>query len=258
MLDPLWFHVPKPCPRAPLRLYCFPHAGGGAAAFRGWPELLGDAAEVVAVRLPGRENRFAERRYRRMADVVAALVRALDSGLGRPFAFFGHSLGALVAFETACALAAAGKPQPAHLIVAASSAPGRSRASPPLHALPTDALLTERLREFGGMPDEVLAQGPLLSLLLPTVRDDFEIGETYRHTAAEPLYQPVTALGGTRDRTVSEEELRAWRDVTAGPFGVRMLPGGHFFVREAPLLTAACVVDALAAGPAAGRPGPRS
>jgi len=124
-----------------MRLYCFHHAGGGAATYRAWPELVGSDVEIAAVRLPGRENRFAEPRFRRMADVIAALHGPLSASLDRPFAFFGHSLGALVAFETARVLHRAGGPGPVHLFAAASPAPGHGGRGDPLYALPTAALI---------------------------------------------------------------------------------------------------------------------
>jgi surfactin synthase thioesterase subunit len=244
MLDQLWFHVPRPRGEAALRLYCFPHAGGGASAYRSWPELIGADVEVVAVRLPGRESRFAEPRFRRMADVVAALCGPLSASLDRPFAFFGHSLGALVAFETACVLARAGAPSPVHLLAAASPAPGRGGRDGPLHTLPAHALI-DRLREYGGLPEPVLAQHALLSVLLPTIRDDLEIGYAYHAADIGCLRCPVTVLGGVDDRSVSAEDLAGWEAVTDGPFAIRLVPGGHFFVGEAGASTMASIVEAL-------------
>jgi medium-chain acyl-[acyl-carrier-protein] hydrolase len=252
MPDPAWFHVPVPRPDAPLRLICFPHAGGGAAAFRGWPDLMGRYIEVAAARLPGRENRFAEPRLRRMPDAVRALTAALLPSLDRPYALFGHSLGALLAYETARALAAAGRPEPVHLVVAASRAPGHQQDGPPLHSLPDDAAFVARLREFGGLPDEVLAQTALISVLLPTVRDDFELAESYRPPPGPPLHCPVTALAGSADRTAGSADLERWRTATTGPFRVRTAPGGHFFVSDAAATTAALVKDALGAVERAG------
>ena len=168
-----------------MRLYCFHHAGGGAAAYRGWPDAAGTGIEIVAVRLPGRENRFVEPRFRRMTDVAEALRGPLRAGLDRPYAFFGHSLGALVAYETALMLARDAAPPPVHLFAAASPFPDRDEASgpgSPLHALPDDSLI-ERLREYGGIPGSVLAERGLLAVMLPTIRDDLDSGPLTGHRA---------------------------------------------------------------------------
>src|SRR5690242_12788229 len=162
-----------------MRLFCFPHAGGGASVYRHWPAALGEQIEVVAVRLPGRENRFGEPRYRRMAPVATDLRAVLWPWLGLPYAFFGHSLGALIAFETARRLTASGAAGPVHVFAAACRSPWATPAGPDLHTLPTGALI-ERLRGYGGLPTEDLADPDLLRVTLPTIRDDFEIGETYR------------------------------------------------------------------------------
>jgi medium-chain acyl-[acyl-carrier-protein] hydrolase len=247
VLDRLWFYVPRPCPEARLRLYCFHHAGGGAATYRAWPELVGRDVEIAAVRLPGRENRFAEPRFRRMADVIAALHGPLRASLDRPFAFFGHSLGALVAFETARVLHRGGGPAPVHLFAAASPAPGHGGRGAPLYTLPA-ADLIGRLREYGGLPDAVLAQHTLLDVLLPVIRDDLELGYTYHATAGGRLRCPITVLGGTDDPMMSPDDLTRWRTAAEGPFQIHLVPGGHFFVTEAAASTTASVVSALEPG----------
>src|SRR6266540_72652 len=123
MPDSRWLHRPRPRPAARMRLFCFPHAGGGAAAYRSWPDLIGEDIDIVAVRLPGRENRVVERRYRRMADAVTDLCPVIRPLLTLPYAFFGHSLGTLVAFALACRLDEGDAPAAAHLFAAASRAP---------------------------------------------------------------------------------------------------------------------------------------
>jgi medium-chain acyl-[acyl-carrier-protein] hydrolase len=249
MLDQLWFHAPRPCPDAALRLYCFHHAGGGAAAYRGWPAAVGPCVEIVAVRLPGRENRFAEPRFRRMADVVEALEGPLRAGLDRPYAFFGHSLGALVAYETARVLARDGCPPPVHLFAAASPFPDREwRHGSRLHTLPDDVLI-ERLRGYGGLPEPVPAQQGMLAVMLPTIRDDLEVGATYRAPGTGGLPCPVTVLTGADDQTVSPEGLANWRMATSGSFQIRVIRGGHFFVTESVADTAGNVLTALGLRP---------
>jgi medium-chain acyl-[acyl-carrier-protein] hydrolase len=247
MLDQLWFHAPRPCPDAALRMYCFHHAGGGAAAYRGWPEAIGPSVEIVAVRLPGRENRFVEPRFRSMADVVQALRGPLRAGLDRPYAFLGHSLGALVAYETARALVRDACPPPVHLFAAASPFPDRERPRSPgsrLHALPDDVLI-ERLRAYGGLPESALAQREMIAVMLPTIRDDLEIGSTYEAPGTGLLPCPITVLAGTDDHTTSQEGLANWRTATTGPFRIRVIRGGHFFVTESVEGTAGSVLAAL-------------
>lgn len=217
-------------PEAATRLFCFPHAGGGAATCRDWPDRVGADIEVVGVRLPGRESRFAERRYRRMAAAVTDLCAALRPHLTGRYAFFGHSLGALLGYEAARRLATAGT-GPAHLFVAGCAAPHRPGVEGPLRDLPADAFIA-RLRDYGGMPAEVLAQPDLVRVMLPTIRDDFEIVETYRPGPVGSLRCPVTAWGGDADRTVSVPDLSAWADVTGDRFAMDMFTGDHFFVSD--------------------------
>src|SRR6266545_727426 len=208
MPDSRWLHRPRPRPAARMRLFCFPHAGGGAAAYRSWPDLIGEDIDIVAVRLPGRENRVVER------DAPAA----------------------------------------AHLFAAASRAPHAPPRGPALYDLPAGALI-EQLRAYGGMPAEVLEQRDLLQVLLPTIRDDFELGETYRPARAARLGCPVTALGGAADETVSRQDLAAWQDVTTGPFELAVVPGGHFAASRAESGVTALVGAALRQGLPARRSG---
>ncbi len=237
-----------------MRLFCFPHAGGGAAAYRSWPDLIGEDIDIVAVRLPGRENRVVERRYRRMADAVTDLCPVIRPLLTLPYAFFGHSLGTLVAFALACRLDEGDAPAAAHLFAAASRAPHAPPRGPALYDLPAGALI-EQLRAYGGMPAEVLEQRDLLQVLLPTIRDDFELGETYRPARAARLGCPVTALGGAADETVSRQDLAAWQDVTTGPFELAVVPGGHFAASRAESGVTALVGAALRQGLPARRSG---
>jgi surfactin synthase thioesterase subunit len=246
-----WFFHPLPRPAAAIQLICFPHAGGGASAFRTWPEPLGPDIDLLAVRLPGRESRFAAPRYRRMTDLVTDLCAALHDRLRPPYAFFGHSLGALVAYETACRLAGTGGVEPVRLVAAASAAPHRRYRYGALHDLP-DAELIDTLCEFGGMPAEVLDDHELLCALLPMIRDDFEIADTYRPAASGRLHCPVTALGGARDRSVDAADIAAWPQVTVGAGEVVTVPGDHFFVHQPESGTIRIVKDAVAVDPALG------
>ncbi|WP_305787980.1 thioesterase II family protein [Symbioplanes lichenis] len=208
------------------RLFCFPHGGGGAGAFRRWKAELAPSIEVVPVHLPGRESRFAEPLLTSVAAVVTALVGPLSARVRGPFALFGHSMGALLAYETAAALTDRGLP-PAHLFASGHHPPHLPPATPAMHGLP-DAELVARLAEFGGTPPELLGDPALMELLLPRLRADFEICETYRYAARPPLPVPITVFAGRDDPSVDVGELGRWGDLTTEGAEVHILDGGHF------------------------------
>jgi surfactin synthase thioesterase subunit len=236
-----WFACRQRRPEATARLYCFPHSGGLAGEYLRWADHLA-GVEVWALQLPGRGGRQGEPPYVRMRPLVEALVSG-TSFEGR-FALFGHSLGTLVAYETARALRAAGRQPPAWLFVSAYAAPHLPRRSSPAADLP-DADLIDRIdRTYGSLPPEVRADTELLSLVLPAYRSDLAIVETYTHDPGEPLECPITVIGGTDDEP-AEAELAAWRRHTTGPFDLHLLPGGHFYFRQQRDALLAIVADAL-------------
>lgn len=227
-----WFPYRQPRPDARLRLFCFPYAGGSAAAFRGWQGELPEAVELWPVQPPGRERRMAEPPFTRLEDLVAALENLLVPLLDRPYALLGHSLGALVAFELMRHLVAIGAPPAVHLVVSGSRAPHLPLPwSSPHHAMPVPQLM-ERLRELGGTPPEVLEHPELMELILPVVRADFEVLETYSFAAGEPLEVPISAFGARDDPEVSPEAVEAWREHTRGAWHSRLFDGGHFFIQQ--------------------------
>ncbi len=235
-----WLYRPAPRARPALRLFCFPYAGAGAAAFRDWDRGLPAELEVAAVRLPGRESRFLEEPYQALEPLIAALC---DEVMARhrdvPFAFFGHSLGALVAYELTCALHERGAPLPAHLFASGRVAPHLKDPDGDVHRM-SDAQLVVELRERGQTPEEILENEELLEMLLPAVRADFAVAELYQPRHQPPLPLPLTAFGGAEDPDVPEYAVRAWAEHTRAAFSSRMFPGGHFFLDEqrAPLLRA--------------------
>jgi medium-chain acyl-[acyl-carrier-protein] hydrolase len=216
---------------APLRLFCFPYAGGGASVFRGWPQLFGRGVEICAMQLPGRENRIREAPFTDMHLLAARVADELAPLLpGKPFAFFGHSLGAVLAFELARELRRRGLRMPVHLFASAATAPQVVEdVDPPRHTM-SDADLVDELRRLGGTSAEVLEHEELLALLLPLQRADFTVIETYRYSDEEPLDVPITVFGGLEDSTVTEEKLKPWRVQTRAPFAMKMFPGDHFFL----------------------------
>jgi len=215
-----------------LRLFCLPYAGGAASAYRTWADGLSPEVEVCPVQLPGRGSRFREAPFRKVADLVPALADGLLPLLDCPFALFGHSMGALVAFELARELRRRGVGAPVLLALSGHQAPQRPDAEPPFSHLPDAEFLEEVRRRYDGIPPEVLAEEELLQLLLPVLRADIQVLETYAYPKEPPLDCPISCFGGQDDPHVSLADLEAWRDETCGPLRVRTFPGGHFFVER--------------------------
>jgi medium-chain acyl-[acyl-carrier-protein] hydrolase len=232
-----WWPHGAPQASPPARLICFPFAGGGASVYRGWRRASEPALEVCPVQLPGREGRIREAPFRRIEPLADLLVEVLRPRLFPPYAFFGCSMGAFVAFELAHRLAAAKLPTPRALFVAAAGPPPRRRCREPLHRLADDAFLTA-VRNLDGTPDEALANAELMELVLPTLRADFELCETYESPERDPLPYPIIAFRGADDPSVTHDEVLGWEGLTRGGFRLVTLPGGHFLLesRSAELL----------------------
>lgn len=241
-----WLFLPRPVLRPRVRLYCFPYAGGNATVYRAWPRALAADVEVCAVQLPGRGTRFNEAPITSPAQMIDALEAALGPHLALPFAFFGHSMGALIAYELACRLRDRGGPAPVHLFLSGHSGPGLPPSEPPAHNLP-DAEFLDRLRRYGGTPEEILREPELLSLLLPVLRADFTLYETWRDAGHAPLDVPFCVLGGQDDASAGRDRLEGWRTRTRGSFALHMLPGNHFFLHSAEAALLRILDGALAA-----------
>jgi surfactin synthase thioesterase subunit/glycosyltransferase involved in cell wall biosynthesis len=220
-----------------MRLFSFPHAGGGTGAFAGWRQRL---PEACPVRLPGRESRSAEAPFDRMTPLVEALAAAIEPYLDRPFAFFGHSMGAAVAFELARKLRRLGLPQPCLLVASAARAPQFRRGYIPPPA-PSEAQFLAELRRLDGLPAEALDNPALLAGILPALTADAALYRGYVYADDAPLGFAIRAYGGSDDPNVRSEHLEGWASQTNASFGVRLFPGGHFF----PHASQEAVLDAL-------------
>jgi medium-chain acyl-[acyl-carrier-protein] hydrolase len=240
----LWVKPARPNAQARARLFCFPYAGGGASVYYKWAELLPPQSELCPAQLPGREMRIGEQPYQRLDPLVEATASALLPFLSRPFAFFGHSMGALLSFELARYLRRNYGISPIHLFVSGLGAPQLPRLRPPIHEAPDSEFLSEIVR-LNGTPKEVLEHSELLGLMLPLLRADFAVCETYEFSAEEPLSCPISAYGGLEDEDSVRDRLEPWREHTSGAFTLRMFPGDHFFLNSARALLLRAVAVAL-------------
>ena len=225
-----WLHS-KPPAGARLRLYCFPYAGGSAASFAAWQAALGPGIEVCAVQMPGRGNRFREPPETVMETLVEKLVQVIAWQPAGPFAFFGHSLGALVAYEVARALEGRALAAPQYLIVSGCAAPRQRGERRALHLL-DDVELLASLERYNGTPAEVLANRELMEMLLPMIRADFALASEYTYRPAPPLCMPLMALAGQHDEGITGEQIAAWSRESVRPCPVTWFDGGHFFINE--------------------------
>ncbi|MGW1901808.1 thioesterase II family protein [Streptomyces hirsutus] len=245
-----WFRVHRRVAEPRLRLLCFPHAGGTAQLFHGWPALLPADVEVLAVRYPGRQDRLAEPCIESMAAMADAVATALRPWLDRPLALFGHSMGACVAYEVALRLETRGT-GPAHLMVSAHEAPQRAERAA-LHEA-DDATLINHVRRLGDMHSEAYDIPELRDLLLPALRSDYRLIESYHPTHPTPVKAPLAAYVGQDDTSCALDGVRAWSDLTTpGSFDLRAFPGDHFYLvpRQADV-----VADVAARLARAGHPG---
>ncbi|MBF0287225.1 MAG: thioesterase [SAR324 cluster bacterium] len=232
MLQPeQWIVIPKPVSHAKLRLFCFPHAGGGIASFSQWIQHLPTDIEVCLILLPGRENRFKETTYTDINLLIHDLGEVLSGYLDRPYAFYGHSMGALVSFELARYLRRNQRPGPSHLFNSAHRAPQLISRFPPLHKLPSEKFL-DTLRQLQGTPDEILNNHEMMELMYPTLQRDLQLCENYEYSPEPPLQCPITTYGGLKDHRTLPEELEDWGIHTYAAFQLHLLEGGHFFIQD--------------------------
>lgn len=216
-----------------VRLFCFAHAGGGSGFFRPWRKPLAPEIAVTPVVLPGREARWREVAYIRMENLIDPLCEAMLPYLDRPFALFGHSMGAAVAYEVARRLSDGPTGPPLCLIVSARRAPHLPPRQPPIYKLPTDEFMAQ-IELLNGTSSNILRESALLRALLPALRADFELNDIYSPSSWEPLSIPISAFVGENDPLASTGEMGRWCELTVGEFILRSFDGAHFYLSGAP------------------------
>lgn len=224
--DNPWIAYHRPPVKPWLRLFCLPYAGGSASLYRHWQNLLGNEIEVCPVQPPGRERRLSEPCMTRVDDIVRAMIQALDPAFDEPFAFFGHSLGASVAYEACRSLSAKGRP-PQALVVSGRRTPGLPALVGPIYKL-SDEEFRKEIFDLAGTPKEVLEHPELMELLTPMLRADFEMNDTYEPSALPPLKCPIFAYTGIDDEDVPKADIEGWGEKTQGDFHLKVIPGDHF------------------------------
>ncbi|RKE22704.1 thioesterase II family protein [Streptomyces sp. TLI_171] len=244
-----WLRRYHPAPSGAPRLVCFAHAGGSANFWYPLSAALRDRVDVTAVQYPGRQDRYAEPPLTDLHELADRIAGALLPGWpgAEPPALLGHSMGALLAYETGLRLAAATGRGPRLLVASGRRAPSAVRTERGLHDASDEDLLAE-LSDLGGTVPAVLADPELRELFLPPLRADYRAVETYRHRPGVRLDCPVTVLTGAADHKVTAAEAAAWSEHTAGPVEVRTWPGGHFFLTDHQEALTALLADRLTAG----------
>ena len=225
------FLRPRPVVAPRLRLFCFPYAGGSATAYHPWPTALPADIELVAVQYPGRATRMREAPCTRMEALLDDIERGIVGQLDRPYAFFGHSMGATVAHELTRRLLAGSRPPPRQLFISGRSAPQLPSRRAAIHALP-EAEFIASMRDFNGTPAEIFEHRELMEMMLPIIRADFQVLETWSYEDRGAIDIPLSVFGGIADPGVPIENLDAWACCTTARFKRHMFPGDHFFLQQ--------------------------
>lgn len=228
----VWFENLSQRRSASLRLFCFPYAGGSTQAFWSWRRHVPPEADLCLVHLPGRGKRFRERPFKNLKRLVNMIANQLAGDLRQPFAFYGHSMGAVICFELARKLRRQYRLEPAHLFLSGRRAPHVSPRERTIFNLPHDEFVAQIVK-LNGTPHELLENSAAAELFLPLLRADLEMVETHEYRPSERLSCPISIYGGSQDTDVLLADLHAWREHTSGAFKVRLFPGDHFFIHSA-------------------------
>ena len=215
---------------AKVRLFCLPFAGAGSSVYRSWSKHLPPFVDVCPIQLPGRENRLSEPAAVRAEPLAREIAQAILPFLDKPFAFFGHSMGALLAYEVARKLRAGHGFEPVQLFASAHGGPHLPEIDRDVYKLSDDEFV-EHLRTLNGTPQAVLDCPELMELLLPGLKADFELLGTYDYKPEAPFSCPIAVYGGLQDQSVTPEQMDGWQIHTTGSFTVRLLPGDHFYLK---------------------------
>lgn len=236
-----WFVYPRPRPAASLRLFCFPYSGAGPHIYYPWLDEFPDEIEIAPVQLPGHGARIYEPPGDDLPTMVLSLCQALVPHLTGPFAFFGHSLGALLCYEVARELRRSGQPLPCRIFAAGRQAPHIPAKFVSVRELGRSEFV-EMLRRYQGTPEALLRNQDVFDLFLPVIRADFLLAESYVYREEPPLACAISSFGGLDDEWVEHGDVRAWAQHTTGLFSARLFPGNHFFIHGArsPLIRAVC------------------
>jgi surfactin synthase thioesterase subunit len=244
-----WVRTPRRLARnQKVRLFCLPYAGGSASVYRTWQGNLPGAIQVCPLHLPGREARLREALLRRYTDMLQALAAALEPFTDEPYAFFGHSMGAFLGYELALRFIGAGLRPPVHIFVSGRQAPHIrcDVISKPVGEM-SDAEFVNELSPINtGSFRTLMENRELSALVLPSLRADFEICQTYEPSFHAPISVPISAFGGTRDPSVNQDEIAAWKPFTTRKFALHMIEGDHFFLNAAANEVQRIVRDELA------------
>lgn len=225
-----WFLFHNQRPFAHTNLFCFHHAGGSASFFTDWQKYLPALVQLIAVQLPGRENRYSETFLSDIDLVVDEIMENKEVFTEKPCIFFGHSFGALIAFELSRRLQTHKAVQPKCLIVSGHCAPKFLTEREKLYALPDDKFLEKINEKYGGLSHEVLNCPELLSLILPILRADIYASENYSYSKAEALDCPIFVFNGAKDISINRDKLFAWKEETTDGMKLYDFPGDHFFI----------------------------
>ncbi|MCK8108976.1 thioesterase domain-containing protein [Pseudoalteromonas sp. 2CM41L] len=226
------FVVPKKNSEASLRIFCFPYAGGSINAFYNWAEKCPRNIELVLVNPPGRGTRIAEPAHESMESLIEEIMRHSNYITSKPFVFFGHSLGARVAFELSCKLFAKSLPLPNALIASASGAPHIQRTHSTTYNLPDNEFIRS-LMELNGTPQEVIENAEMMEIIMPMLRCDFKIAETYLANEVQ-IPTHILVLNGQEDLDITEQQLEAWQNISKYKIQRKSIQGDHFFILHSP------------------------
>jgi len=226
-----WFQTGPTGEQVELKMFCFPYAGGTSLIFKKWADFLPPSVQIIAVELPGRGARLREPPFVSLPSLIDELEDVTRPLLDKPFVFFGHSMGAIIAFELARSLGRKYGHEPRALFVAGRRAPQVPNSDPITYNLPHDEFV-EELIKLDGTPEEVLENTELMDLMIPLLRADFQLVQTYEYLADAPLRCPITVYGGLHDFETPRDDLLPWKELTSSRFVSRMLPGDHFFIRS--------------------------